>query len=506
MLVFCSKNVCRTDVSGPRLPNIYFINPMKPLSHLLFALFFSITLTGFATAQDRPNFVFFITDDISAEDLGAYGSTVAKTPNLDRIASEGLVFDNAYLTTSSCSPSRCSIVTGRYPHNTGAPELHITLPDDQVTFIQKLTTAGYYTVISGKNHMNRPDKLGFVKEGSGGRPSGSLDWVQLLKDRPKDKPFFAWFGSNDAHRDWQLNEFSPPYDPDDIVVPPYLIDGPKTRQDLAEYFSEVSRTDYYTGKLIEELKRQGIEDNTYFVYLSDNGRPFPRCKTRLYDSGIKTPLIIWSPGNIKPARSKSLVSVLDFAPTFLELADVKDQGPTFQGVSFVSLLSNPKGKIRDYVFAEHNWHVYANHERMVRYGDWLYIHNAFNHKANLCSESDGSKFGSAIELWEYYRAGKTMPWQEDIPMEPRPQMELYHVVSDPHQLTNLAGKREFLEIQNKLAGVLRQWADETGDTVPDNPSPDRGPVRPRGGDVRGELPGEATGAHKINRPGPILEG
>ena len=479
---------------------------MKPTRLLLFGLLFSLTLTGFLSAQDRPNFVFFITDDISAEDLGAYGSTVAKTPNLDRIASEGLVFDNAYLTTSSCSPSRCSIVTGRYPHNTGAPELHITLPDDQVTFIQKLTAAGYYTVISGKNHMNRPEKLGFVKEGEGGRPSGSKDWVQLLKDRPKDKPFFAWFGSSDAHRDWQLNEFSPPYDPDDIVVPPYLIDGPKTRQDLAEYFSEVSRTDYYTGKLIEELKRQGIEDNTYFVYLSDNGRPFPRCKTRLYDSGIKTPLIIWNPGKIKPARSKSLVSVLDFAPSFLELAGVKDQGPTFQGVSFVSLLSNPKGKIRDFVFAEHNWHVYANHERMVRYGDWLYIHNAFNHKANLCSESDGSKFGAAIELWEYYRAGKTMPWQEDIPMEPRPQMELYNVVADPHQLTNLAGQREFLEIQNKLAGVLRQWADETGDTVPDNPSPDRGSVRPRGGDVRGELPGEATNAHKINHPGPILEG
>ena len=457
-------------------------------------------------AADRPNFVFFITDDISAEDLGAYGNTFAKTPNLDRIASEGLVFDNAYLTTSSCSPSRCSIVTGRYPHNTGAPELHINLPEDQVTFIQKLTDAGYYTVISGKNHMNSADKLGFVKEGKGGRPSGSQDWVQLLKDRPKDKPFFAWFGSSDAHRDWQLNEHSPRYDPDDIIVPPYMVDGPKTRQDLADYFSEVSRTDYYSGKLIEELKRQGIENNTYFVYLSDNGRPFPRCKTRLYDSGIKTPLIIWNPGKIKPARSQSLISVLDFGPTFLELAGVKNPGPTFQGVSFTALLENPKGKIRDYAFAEHNWHVYANHERMVRYGDWLYIHNAFNHKANLCSESDGSKFGAAIELWEYYRAGKTLPWQEDIPMEPRPQVELYHVKADPHQLTNLAGKPQYSEIQKELAEVLKQWAKETGDTVPENPSPDRGPTRPQGGDIRGELPGESTGANKINKSGPILKG
>ena len=457
-------------------------------------------------AQQRPNFVFFITDDISAEDLGAYGSTVAKTPNLDRIASEGLVFDNAYLTTSSCSPSRCSMITGRYPHNTGAPELHITLPEDQVTFVQKLQESGYYTVISGKNHMNDPKKIGFEVGSEGGRPSGSVDWVDQLKKRPKDRPFFAWFGSNDAHRAWQLNEYSPRYDPDDIIVPPYMVDGPKTRQDLAEYFSEVSRTDYYAGKLVEELKRQGIEDNTYFVYLSDNGRPFPRCKTRLYDSGIKTPLIIWNPSIIEPARSKALVSVIDFAPTFLELAGVKDMGPTFQGVSFVSLLEDPKGKVRDYAFAEHNWHVYSNHERMVRSGDWLYIHNAFNHKANLCSESDGSKFGAAIELWEYFRAGKTLPWQEDIPMEPRPQVELYHVKADPHQLTNLADKPEYRVIQRQLAAVLKRWAKETGDTVPKNPSPDRGSVRPPEGDVRGELPGEATGAHKINHSGPVLEG
>ena len=101
------------------------------------------------TAADRPNFIFFLTDDISPDDIGAYGNTFAQTPHLDRVAAEGLVFDHAYLVTSSCSPSRCSIITGRYPHNNGAPELHLTLPDDQITFVQKLRDSGYYTVISG---------------------------------------------------------------------------------------------------------------------------------------------------------------------------------------------------------------------------------------------------------------------------------------------------------------------------------------------------------------------
>lgn len=455
--------------------------------------------------KDRPNFIFFITDDISPDDLGCYGNTVVQTPHLDRIAAEGLVFDRAYLTTSSCSPSRCSIITGRYPHNTGAPELHTGLPDDQVTFVQKLKAAGYYTVISGKNHMNEPEKLGFDEKGAGGKPSGSRDWIRLLKNRPPDRPFFCWFASNDAHRDWQINEKAPQYDPDDMQVPPFLFDGPRTRKDLAEYYHEVSRTDTYVGELVAELIRQGIAGNTYLVYCSDNGRPFPRCKTRLYDSGVKTPLIFWNPGKIKPGRTRSLASSIDFAPTFLELAEV-EAGPSFQGVSLAPVLENPHAKVRDFAFSEHNWHVYAAHERSVRYRHWLYIHNAYPNKRNLSTESDDSKFPAAQELWDRYEAGETLPHQEDIPLVPRPQTELFHVNADPHQLVNLSGRARYKSIEEKLASVLKRWARETGDNVPESPTPDRakGP-RPRK-DVRGEMPGQATGADKINRPGPVLEG
>ena len=100
-----------------------------------------------------PNFIFLITDDISPDDISVYGNKVVLTPHLEKIAAKGMVFDNAYLSISSCSPSRCSIITGRYPHNTGAPELHTKLPKDQITFVQKLREAGYHTVLSGKNHM-----------------------------------------------------------------------------------------------------------------------------------------------------------------------------------------------------------------------------------------------------------------------------------------------------------------------------------------------------------------
>ena len=239
---------------------------MKKLTVLIAFIALSIQ------AADKPNFILFITDDISWDDLGCYGSKVAQTPHLDQMAKEGMRFNNAYLSISSCSPSRCSLISGRYPHNTGAAELHTTLPADQPVFPEALQATGYYTVLSGKHHMGYAVDRGFNKVSGGKGPGKEEDWVPILKDRPKDKPFFFWFASSDAHRGWKINEDAPIYKPEDIEVPPYLYDGPVTRKDLADYMHEVSRTDYYTGQLRKELKKQGIEKDTYIIYMADNGR------------------------------------------------------------------------------------------------------------------------------------------------------------------------------------------------------------------------------------------
>ena len=168
--------------------------------------------------------------------------------------------------------------------------------------------------------MGKAVNRGFDKVSGGKGPSKSADWVPMLQERPKDKPFFFWFASSDAHRSWKLNDKAPLYKPEDIEVPPYLYDGPVTRKDLAEYMHEVSRTDYYMGQLRAELKRQGIEKDTYIIYMTDNGRPFPRCKTRLYDSGIRTPFLIARPGTIAPSETHSLISSIDISATILELS------------------------------------------------------------------------------------------------------------------------------------------------------------------------------------------
>lgn len=461
--------------------------------------------------------VFFIADDVSQEDFGCYGHPTIKTPHTDALAASGMRFDNAYLTTSSCSPSRCSIITGRYPHNTGAPELHVKLPDTQVRFPELLREAGYYTVLSGKNHMFGNQDRAFDKITGGGGPGKEEDWVKHVQDRPKDKPFFFWFAASDAHRDWALNDDAPLYRNEDIVVPPYLVDTEITREDLTGYYHEVSRYDHFIGLVTAELSKQGVLDNTLIVIAADNGRPFPRCKSRVYDSGIKTPWVVHFPRLIQsPSVSQSLVSVIDLSATCLELGGV-DQPDRIQGQSFVPILKDPKAAVRQMVFSEHNWHVYKNHERMVRFGDFAYIKNNYSDQSNLCYESD-TKFPAGKELWEAHAAGKTNAQQQQVFANPCPGEELYMLSNDPNQFNNLASDSDYTKQLMQARVLLAKWTEQTGDTVPVNPTPDRhapprienGKIVPAGKLLNGnsrnphaEMPGAARNAMNINHPGPL---
>lgn len=496
-------------------------NNMKQIS-LLLATLIVIGFTPVGQAAEQPNIVFFIADDVSQEDFGCYGHPTIKTPHIDALAANGMRFDNAYLTISSCSPSRNSIITGRYPHNTGAPELHTRLPESQIRFPELLREAGYYTVLAGKNHMfgswrfdpNLKDRA-FDKITAGGGPGGEKDWVKNVQDRPKDKPFFFWFASKDAHRGWEKSKEAPAYDPKDVVVPPYLVDTKTTRRDLANYYSEVSRFDHFVGLVTAELKRQGVFDNTLIVVAADNGRPFPRDKARLYDSGIKTPWVVHYPDLIQtPAVSESLVSVIDLSATCLELAGV-DKPACIQGQSFVAILKDPKIAVREVVFAEQNWHVYQNHARMVRFGDVVYIKNNYPNRPNLSSESDNT-YPAGAELWKAHAAGKTTPEQQQVFANPCPPEELFKLSSDPYQLTNLAGDSDYAQTLEKARQLLADWTEQTGDSIPKNPTPDRhapprienGKIVPKGKTLNGknphaEMPGASKNATQINHPGPI---
>jgi len=481
---------------------------MPPLPVLTFvrSLVLTTLLAGplLAAAAKPLNFVLFLADDISQEDVGAYGHPTIQTPHIDRLTTAGLRFDEAYLTISSCSPSRCSLISGRYPHNTGAPELHTELPEGMIRFPALLQQAGYYTVLSGKNHMGDYAAKAFNTVSPGVGPGQEEDWVQLLQDRPQDQPFFAWYASSDAHRDWQFNHDAPRYDPAEVVVPPYLIDGPKTREDLAGYYHEVSRFDHFIGEVVTELDRQGVLENTVIIIMADNGRPFPRAKTRLYDSGIKPPFIVYAPGLVEPGITQSLISSIDVAATILDLAKLPPH-ERIQGVSFAPILQNPSATVRRAAFAEHNWHVYANHERMVRMDDWLYIRNNLPDQQNLCVEAYLG--GAGEELWAAHAAGTLNEDQRNVFWNPCPEEELYRVSRDPHQLTNLADRPENAAVLAAARAQLAAWTSQTGDTIPTRGSPSRDappgqPQLDRKLFQHGEMPGDAAHAQAINHPGP----
>jgi arylsulfatase len=348
---------------------------------------------------------------------------------------------------------------------------------------------------------------------AGKGPGKEEDWVEVVQNRPQDKPFFFWFASADAHRGWQQNDAAPTYQAQDAIVPPYLVDTELTQNDLAQYYHEISRFDRYVGDVVAELKSQGQLDNTLIIVMADNGRPFPRCKTRLYNDGIRTPFVLHYPQGIKqPAVCESLASSIDISATILELAGTA-KPDSVQGVSLLPLFKNPQTDVRDVVFAEHNWHVHKNHERMVRTKEYLYIKNSFPNQQNLCSEA--YQFDAGEELWKAQAAGRTTPVQQLLFANPSPAEELYKVADDPDQFNNLASDPKFADVKQKLSQVLADWTRQTGDTVPSDPTPDRdAPPRIENGQffppqgknkafTHREMPGASAGAEQIHDSGPV---
>jgi len=481
---------------------------LRTLTITATGLVMSSRVSAKKTESARPNVILIIGDDISAGDFGCYGHPSIRTPNIDKLASGGLRFTNAYLTTSQCSPTRCSVITGRYPHNTGAPELHTPLPKGQVMFPALLRQAGYYTAAAGKWHMGTYAKSAFDRIVDSG-PGGEERWVQCLKQRPKNKPFFMWFASHDAHRGWSKDKDAQPHSPDDAVIPPYLIDTPAVRKDMAQYYDEVQRLDRYTGEVVKELRQQEVLENTCIFFMADNGRPFPRCKTRLHDSGIKTPFVVHWPRGLKGGTvvCHSLVSAIDIAPTILELVGLKPT-QSLQGVSMMPLLADPASSIRRYVFAEHNWHAQIAHERMVRHGNYVYIRNAHPQLPQICGLDAQCP---QKELRALAAQGKLTPAQMDPLLEPRPAEELFALRDDPHQIKNLVKDPKHRNVLGMLRKLMDEWQRRTGDTTPplDKATPDRfdrrtgKPIHGRSGRPKpGVVPGQATKASQINDPGP----
>lgn len=463
---------------------------------ILFAGFLSLLLLSCNTPttssrEAPPNIILIIADDMAWDDCGAYGHPHIRTPNIDRLAQEGMRFTQAFLTTSSCSPSRASIITGTYPHQTDAEQLHWPLPGDRITFVEKLKDHGYWTAAAGKWHLgdavrDRFDYIaaestaGFVMQ-SGQEPnpsaatendgSGCQQWLPTLQKRPADQPFFLWLAAVDPHRPYRAGSIAEPHTEADAVLPPYQPDHAEVRQDYALYYDEIHRMDDYIGQVLVELDQSGLAHNTLVLFISDNGRAFPREKTTLYDGGIKTPWIVRWPSRVEAGSvTDALVSSIDIAPTFLRVAGLAPSS-NFLGKDFSPILRDTAAEINAHIFAEDHWHDFEDYSRAVRDQRYKLIRNYYPDLPNT-PPADALRSPTFQYMLSQRALGTLTPDQQACFVAPRAAEELYDTQNDPYELDNKIDDPDFATIAQQLREQLEDFRSRTKDTLPTRRTPD----------------------------------
>jgi arylsulfatase A-like enzyme len=378
-------------------------------------------------AAPPPNIVFFVLDDVGQTDIGAFGNPVIQTPNIDRLAHEGMRFNNAFLTTSSCTASRASILTGLYPNETGAPGLGDILPAMVESLPRLLKNAGYYTAAVGKWHLGQPFKSHFNRVVDMREDTGSADWLPEFARRPKDKPFFFWFASHDAHIPYDWKPPLKTYSPAEVIVQPWQSDTHYERQLIALYYNEITRADHSIGILISSLRNEGLLDNTIVIVLSDNGAMFGDAKARLYDEGLKTPLVIRFPPRITAdITNTQLVSSIDLVPTLLEAAHI--QVPqVMDGVSLWPTIMQPEKPVRNFIYAQRNNIEHPAFGRAIRSEHFLFKRNYLGRR--LCDPLNGLLIGERprYRLYaEFYDLSKDPLAQHNLIHDPEYTSVIFH--------------------------------------------------------------------------------
>ncbi len=407
-------------------------------------------------AGTTPNVIVFVADDAGWRDFGAYGHDTIRTPAIDRLASEGWTAENAFLTSPQCSPSRISILSGKYPHQTGTEDLHVALPRGERLLPFYLRGGGYFTGNMQKQHY-------------GPHGAAQFDWyedsldIAAFLEAAGERPFFLWVGFRDPHRAY--GDAPNVHSPDDVVVPREHVDTPETRADHVQYYDEIARLDSEIGRMVAALDARGLRDETYVIFISDNGAPMPRAKGTLYDAGIKTPMIVTGPGVPAGARYRPLVSVIDLAPTVLDWAGVAKPGDMI-GNSIAAAIADPARPGRVHVFSQRDWHNIDEHMRSVRTDRYKLIWN------NYVEHPHGTPADITISpTWQDLRrrrdAGRLDAVQSLLFEVPHPRVEFYDVQADPNEYDNLAGVPEYRRDIQKLMSALEAWIVETGDVPPD---------------------------------------
>ncbi len=456
------------------------------------ALITASLITDYSIAATKPNILFLLSDDHSYPYLSCYGNPDVRTPNLDRLAAEGMRFDRMFVSCPQCVPSRAALMTGRSPVAVRMVRFTSPLPGDVAALPDLLRDkGGYFTGVAGRSyHLDGPatkgkraapelgrvmdeknlrtftQRVDYVEKGGGMQNFGGKLGA-FLDQAPKDKPWFFWLGFSDPHHVWTTQGKRGALDPKKLTLPPHLPDLPGVRGDLARYLAEIEHLDDDVQSALDTLKARGLAENTLVVFMGDNGMAMPHGKGALHDPGINVPLIVRWPGVLKPGQStRALISGEDFAPTMLEAAGVKPP-KEMSGVSYLKLLRGEPFTPRQYIFAERGPHggdggmkpdILASTfdlARCARSDRFKLIYNCTPHGA--VAPVDSQRDPGWQEMMAANAAGKLAPqFVKAYFTAPRPTFELYDLDADPGELNNLAGKPEFKEHELALKRALTE--------------------------------------------------
>lgn len=444
---------------------------------VIFYLQETIFFTGKTQIPKKPNILFCIADDWGWPHAGVYGDSVVKTPTFDKLAREGVLFEHAFVSSPSCTPSRSAILTGQFHWRLGeSANLWSTLDVGIPVYPLLLEEAGYHI-----GHWRKcwgPGDLkagGYTNLNPGGKeyPEG---FRQFLEARPKDTPFSFWLGASDPHRTYEKGSGEASgIDVEKVQVPGFYPNEAEIRSDIADYYFEVQRFDSDVRKAIQVLEEIGELENTIIVMTGDHGMPFPRCKSNLYDMGVRVPLAIWWGDRVKSDRVvKDFVSLTDLAATFLEVAGVNIP-EQMSGKSLMPiLLSGKEGWIepnRDHIIFGRERHTTAQPEpsiagypsRAIRTEQYLYIRNFYpdrwpagapqgaTHPINYFPDcDDGPTKTFLINHANDANYRHFYEWS----FAKRPGEELYHIKTDPDQINNLAANPEYEKVKKELSEKL----------------------------------------------------
>ncbi|MDP6524362.1 MAG: sulfatase [Kiritimatiellia bacterium] len=435
----------------------------------------------------RTNILIITVDDMNCDSVGVYGCKLKDTtPQMDRLASRGIRFNYAHVQVANCMPSRNTMWSGLYPHTHGVDGFRQVKEPKFPTLCDLMKKNSYFTAIRGKDTHSTPyhpypwdlvlndqEKVVQPKKNAQSFYRSTKRGISAAKEAKKPfcvmvnisdphKPFYALHGNGTVWDD--PNRPSKVFEAKDVPIPGFLYDHPDVRKELAHYYSSVRRADDCLGAALKALDESGERDNTFILFLSDHGMPFPFAKTQVYHHSTRTPLIVCQPGVIKPnsVDNHHMVSAVDFLPTILEAAGIKNPAG-FNGRSFYPLVKGEKQNGRDMIFKDYNECAGRIRQpmRSVETRKYCYIFNPWSDgKALVKTATQGTKT---------YRTMKELAHTDNKIaarlrlFDHRVVEELYDIENDPDSLNNLVDDPAHAEAANRLRKHLEDWMEETND-------------------------------------------